>query len=253
MKGNGTKTLGAPKNRLPAEPPEGTVLVRPPQKAIFRIRLVGMTPLVVSNFETKMEEMEKRQAGTGAKRKKDPKVAANEWQRARYQLAGGLDGVKALSVKRALEMAAADDDTVTKTNLKWQVFVFSQDFFDRQQEAEAKGKFLEDREGCDLLPIMNPNTGRPYGGGLGSKDAPEVYTAMARVGPQKTADVRHRPRFWPWAVDVVIRYRSDRYTQEALCNLLLKAGDVGIGEERPSAPKASGQNGMFTIREVPKE
>lgn len=207
------------------------VVVLPPKMDLLKVRILGLTALVVHAFGSKMEKMEAAQAGKGARRSKAPKDKVAEYNDARYRLPDGRDGVPAVSFKRAMEQAAADDDTVTKSALKWQVFV---------------------NLGEELLPILNPETDRFYQGKVGTKDAPRLYSTMARVGPMKVADVRHRPAYDKWAVDVTITYRADRYTREALCNLLLKAGFVGVMEERPSAPKASGQHGMFTICESPK-
>lgn len=223
MPRNGTKPL-VPVNRLPKE--EAQIVIRPPEMRQFKIRVEGKSPLVIHGWGSKMLKMQEAQEGKGPRRSKAPKDKVAEYEDARYRLPDGRDGVKALAFKRAIEQAAADDDAVTKSAVKWQVFV---------------------NPGEELLPILNTKTGRYFSGKHGTKDAPDLYTAEARVGPMRVADVRHRPKFFPWAVDLVIEYRADRYTEEALCNLLVKAGYCGVGEERPTAPKASGQMGMFTI------
>ena len=70
-----------------------------------------------------------------------------------------------------------------------------------------------------------------------------------RSGRNKTPDVRHRPEFIDWNVELLIQYDEEQITPEQIVNLINSAGFTsGIGDWRPSAPKSTGTHGMFRVK-----
>jgi len=68
-----------------------------------------------------------------------------------------------------------------------------------------------------------------------------------RVG-MGTADLRYRPEFKEWAVNLIIRLNTRSMTLEQLIHLFNQAGfSVGVGEWRP---EKDGRNGMFHVAGV---
>ena len=61
-------------------------------------------------------------------------------------------------------------------------------------------------------------------------------------------DWRIRAEFHNWEMNVSIRYNAHYFSADQIINLLSNAGfHCGIGDWRPSAPKSSGNHGMFEI------
>jgi hypothetical protein len=70
-----------------------------------------------------------------------------------------------------------------------------------------------------------------------------------RGGRNSTPDVRHRPEFIDWEVELVAQYDEEQITPEQIINLINSAGFTsGIGDWRPSSPKSSGTHGMFRVK-----
>ena len=70
-----------------------------------------------------------------------------------------------------------------------------------------------------------------------------------RSGRNSTPDVRHRPEFVDWSVELIIQYDEEQVTPEQIINLINSAGFTsGIGDWRPSSPKSSGTHGMFRVK-----
>jgi hypothetical protein len=76
---------------------------------------------------------------------------------------------------------------------------------------------------------------------------PEMQEDMVRVGGG-TADLRYRPIFHEWAVNLHIRVNARALTLEQLVHLFNQAGfSVGVGEWRP---EKHGDKGMFHVEGV---
>lgn len=68
-----------------------------------------------------------------------------------------------------------------------------------------------------------------------------------RIGmwPNETSDIRFRPEFPEWATELSIRYNPEVISQQAIVNLLVRAGEsMGVGEWRG---QKGGVNGFFAI------
>lgn len=75
---------------------------------------------------------------------------------------------------------------------------------------------------------------------------PVMREDFVRVGGiSKSADIRYRPEFETWSVQLTIRYNSLAITPQQIANLYNLAGfAIGIGDWRP---QRGGQAGMFEV------
>jgi len=77
-----------------------------------------------------------------------------------------------------------------------------------------------------------------------------LFVKRAKIGQSK--HVRVRPRFDEWAATGTLTVFDDMITADVLQNILTFAGAyAGIGDWRPSAPKAPGPWGKFTVIVTP--
>jgi len=69
--------------------------------------------------------------------------------------------------------------------------------------------------------------------------------ALIDVLGNGAADIRYRPEFDPWSVDLEIKYNAAVLSAEQIVNLVNLAGfSVGVGDWRP---EKSGTHGTFHI------
>lgn len=91
----------------------------------------------------------------------------------------------------------------------------------------------------ELVPVIDPETGEQL-------DDFEVDTRVVRIGNARI--FRSRPRFENWAIEFALEYDELLINEQAICELLEKAGKVsGIGDYRP---EHSGTFGRFTVSVV---
>lgn len=79
-----------------------------------------------------------------------------------------------------------------------------------------------------------------------TKKAPTRREDFVRVGPfnNRQADLRYRPQYNNWHMDLDIIFRDDMFSTEQVVALLEHAGWGGIGEWRP---EKDGQFGTFEV------
>jgi hypothetical protein len=179
-------------------------------KQTIKVRVRGISPLIVHAWSTKairqMEEKQQRKAAK-AKEAKDPEV---EFQGCLYLDDQGRHCFPARAFKAAMVAATTsiEDKKFPKTKIRQVVFV----------------------EG-DLLPII-------------SKTEPDMRTDPVRLGGT-TADIRYRPEYKDWYIDLTLTFNAAAVSSEQLINLLNLAGfAVGVGEWRP---EKNGSNGRFEV------
>jgi hypothetical protein len=180
----------------------------------LKLRLRGITPLITHAWSEKAKkEMRDKQMGV-ARMKKEPKNPEAEFQGARYLDSKGRDCVKGDGIKNAIVSAARMVDDLKMTFLRNALFV----------------------EG-DLIPIHH------------DAKKPTMREDMVRVG-QGTADLRYRPEYNNWYVDVVISFNANALTVGQVVNLVRMAGfSVGIHEWRP---ERKGNFGRFDVEDMPE-
>ena len=198
-----------------------TVHLRRLRKQTDVIRVVGLAPLIVHAWSHKARQMmlDKQQ---GKATKKDPKDPIEDFEASRYRLDDGTDGFPAPGLKAAIADAARFFDSLTIVQTKQLFFI----------------EGVTTAAGDPLVRILDDN---------GNPAVPSMREDMVRIGPG-TADIRYRAQYWPWSMDVRLTYLPQQITAESIAALVDAAGNGGIGEWRPSAPK--GKGGTFGRFEV---
>jgi hypothetical protein len=201
------RPVKAPPKAVPLEIPQ-------PDKARVWVRvrqLAPESPLVVHAFSEKARRQinDKKSQKARAPRGKYDAMAA--FEAAKYLDDEGRDCIPAYTFKAAIVAAARMVDYTDMTNLRQLIFV----------------------EG-ELLPLTFERC-----------QMHEGYVRLA--GPGKPADIRHRPMYHGWSVDLTIQYNPKRLSASQVLHLLTLAGDsVGLCEGRPSSKAVLGW-GRFEI------
>jgi hypothetical protein len=211
------------------------------EKEIISITLVGIgaKQMIVQNFHEKgiyqMEEdrrMNEEQKREKKKAGRPPVIPEERWQLARILDEKGRDCFEARWVKAALVTASKYPDVgIKSTQLRGAIFVLG-----------------------DLLPISFTGRkstkdfiGKIRGMGV---NRPVMRRDLTRVGnfPNKKPDLRYRPGYDNWSLDIMIEYEPQLITLAGLHHLLRRAGSsVGLGEWRPEKSPA-GIYGRFDIK-----
>lgn len=193
----------------------------------FLVTVEGDTPLIVHKFSEKQKrQMADKQQGK-ATMKKEAKDPEAEYQSCFYHIPPAPTGARfrkgeasvarfgfpATGIKKAMVRACSLVEAVPMTVMRMAVFV----------EAAAKN--------CDgLVPIIH-------------KEVKRVEDTVRLGG--KVADLRYRPYFYDWSMNLKITYNANVITEEQVVNLLNLAGfSVGIGDWRP---EKDGNNGRFHV------
>lgn len=179
------------------------------------IRIEGTSPLVVHAWDVKtIRMMEEKQAGAATKgrQKRNPEA---EYQAAFYVKKSGVYGVPLLGIKAAVVTAATSlGREIPKTLIRQAFHIIDAD----------RDQLCALHYPADVPPVMD--------------------TSMVRVG-MGTADVRYRPKFQQWGVEVQIEFNERALTLEKLVNLFNLAGfAVGLCEHRP---ERDGSWGRFQV------
>jgi hypothetical protein len=180
-----------------------------PRTISFWIR--GTSPLIQHAWSDKGLKMLRMSA---AERKKQPKTARDpegEASSACYVTANGEHGIPLTAFKAALISAAHKDYGLEKT-------VVMKAFF---------------------IPSDDPNRVVPM-----ESDPPIVREDVVRIGQNQT-DIRYRPEFSDWRVNIVAEVDTELLTSDDIVALVNRAGfSVGIGEWRP---EKGGEYGRFEL------
>lgn len=189
-------------------PKKSTEAIVLPQLNIktLSIRLVGDSPLVVHAWSEKAKEQIRAKQQKKAKLAKEARDPDAEFQAAMYRTAEGAPAFPAVAFKTAAVDACSHVDGVTKVL--------------------ARGAFHVEGE---MIPL---------------EGEPTMREDMVRIA-MGTADIRYRPQFFPWAVNLKVRYNASVLSEEQIRNLFNTAGfAIGVGEHRP---QRDGSWGMFHV------
>jgi hypothetical protein len=199
-----------------------SVEITAPKMEIIEIEVKGTAPLVVNKFSQKAREQMKAKQEAGKRRAtkaKDAKDFQQCFNDARHIAEKGWDGVPAATFRKAMvDACRLVGFPMTKAKIGFMV--------------EAEG--IDRDEGTGLVKII-------------SDDEPEYSELLVR-NETGVADIRPRPMWRKWGAKVRIKYDSDMFTAEDMCNLLLRAGvQCGICEGRPSSKSGGMGWGLFEI------
>jgi len=178
----------------------------------IRVPILGTTPLVVHGFSEKAKRimLDNMQ---GRKSPKTPKDPEQEYEAAFYRLKDGNPGFPVIAFKAALVGGARFYSGVTMTALKQFVFF--------RGEVGDDGRMLTQIHG-----------------------EPHMRQDAVTVGRGGT-DLRYRPEFPEWTVNLEVTYVTSALTRGSVLSLLDAGGlGVGVGEWRP---ERDGDFGTFRI------
>jgi hypothetical protein len=179
------------------------------------VTIEGTQPLITNRFSDEAErKLEESQSANKVKAAKAPRDPNAEFLAARYLIIDNnnpktdICGFPASGIKKAMVAAGG---RVTDTQMTWLRAVLN----------------VEGVEG--LIRIDG--------------DAPQMRTD--HVNQMGRGNVRYRPQFWPWRMDVPITFNRGQISPSDIVNLLQQAGfSIGIGDWRPE------KNGAFGTFEV---
>ena len=199
------------------------VTISPPKFERIRLRLVGTAPYMQARFSAKaMQAMKsKMEAGPTAKKggRKDARDFDDDFRAAQHIAADGWNGVPAAALRNAC-IDVCRMVGFKMTHAKMSIFV----------EADGFDK-------VDGTPLVRLDAREPERVDMATRNATGV------------ADIRVRPMWREWALNVVIRFDADQFTTSDVVNLISRAGEqVGIGEGRPFSKSSNGLGfGTFTV------
>ena len=199
------------------------VTISPPKFERIRLRLVGTAPYMQARFSAKaMQAMKsKMEAGPTARKggRKDARDFDDDFRAAQHIAADGWNGVPAAALRNAC-IDVCRMVGFKMTHAKMSIFV----------EADGFDK-------VDGTPLVRLDAREPERVDMATRNATGV------------ADIRVRPMWREWALNVVIRFDADQFTTSDVVNLISRAGEqVGIGEGRPFSKSSNGLGfGTFTV------
>ncbi len=180
----------------------------------IKVALIGDSPLIVHKFSEKMKKqmLDKQMGISSPKEKKDPQA---QYEEAFYLLDDGVPGFPVDAFKLSA-IRGGKPLGVVMTDAKGAFFIH--------------GEYSQ-KEQRELIRIEGTVSMR--------EDMVKLQTGVA--------DIRYRPQFFPWRVELVIEYNAGVITADQLINMFNSAGfGVGVGEWRPSSDK-SGTFGRFHV------
>jgi hypothetical protein len=198
----------------------------------FRLAGDGEYGLLVNNFNQKSFE-QMLASMTGYALPKEPKDLANQFESAFVRNEDGVECLPSRWIRSAMESATPrSKKMVAATVLRSSVFVMGHS-----------------------LPILDPSTKKTKG--KAELMAPvagefaEQQIDIVRVGNfgSKKPDVRARPYYREWAIEIAVRYFPDQIGEREVAWALDAAGKfVGLCEWRP---EKSGSYGTFRVEPLP--
>lgn len=207
-------SVGSPETTTP-------VTITPPKFEVIALNIIGESPLVICKFSQKAREQIKATQAAGSQKKKggarEGKDHEAMYHAARHLSEDGWDGIHAGAFRNAM-IDACRLVGYKMTLAKMGIFIEADGF-------DADG-------GVPLVRIVGE---------------PRQHEAMGR-NATGGADLRIRPMYWPWRMDLRVKFDAQMFTTADVVNLLSRAGQqVGIGEGRPFS-KASAGVGWGTFR-----
>jgi hypothetical protein len=204
---------------------DSVVTITPPNFQKIKVTLEGTAPLMQARFSAKaMQKMMSKMAeGSTAKKgsKKEARDFDDDFQQAMHKSTEGWVGVPAAALRNACI------DVCRMVGFKM---------------THAKMSIFVEADGFDMVD------GQP----LVKLDAPDPEkTEMATRNATGVCDIRVRPMWRQWRLNVVVRFDRDQFTTSDVVNLLARAGEqVGLGEGRPFSKQSNGMGyGTFRIVE----
>lgn len=205
-----SKKVAAVKTAAEYKKEDERVLIKKLATKKIAVRIEGLTELVLHAWSDKAKRQLLASQQGGKQRLRGKRNPEEEFEAARYRLSDDSDGIPLVAFKAAIVGAANRDLGVTKVAVRRAIFV----------EGDEGG----------LIRI--------------DADPPLMREDIVRVG-MGSADLRYRPMYDPWGLNVVFQYDTDLLNAETIFNLIERAGfGGGLGEWRP---EKGGEWGRFRV------
>jgi len=181
---------------------------------VCALTLVGDSPLIVHRFSDKARQMMQDKQAKKASAGREVRDPQAEYEQCFYNLPGGLYGFPAAGFKGSAVRAA---------------------------------KSLPDMSMVDARGFFHIETLPEHGNcvTIARFSKVEMVTDTVRIG-RGVADLRYRPYFYDWEVDLKINYNASMVSNVQLAAMFDIAGfSVGVGDWRP---EKNGSNGRFHVK-----
>lgn len=197
------------------------IVVNRPNIVAMRIRLIGTSPLLTCRKgEHELEKIKAAAPGKKTTAKKGTVLSPDEqYESHRYIIDKKRDGIPASAVKGAMVSAVRMLKTSGNTDLSMVAF----------------------KPMVTVLPV-------------GHHKLMEIKCSRRErdddwgVIPSRQVPIPvYRPIYHDWSCECVVQFDEDLISPDTVLNLLMKAGQVGIGAYRP---ECNGTNGMFEVEQV---
>lgn len=191
----------------PRKSPKQIEIAKPDIRTL-RVKIVGLSPLMVSQWSEKaLRMMAEAQSGAPKNKKREPRDPEQEFKDSCPKYPGGGYGFSAAAFRLAAIAACRHVDGLAMTQARSLFFVLG-------DLVKIEGK-----------PVMDTRPVRQADG---------------------VANLRYRARFDEWSTTLDLRYNAGATSAEQIYNLLVLAGEfVGVGEYRV---ERGGNYGRFTIK-----
>lgn len=214
-----TATAPSKNGKASTSETEETIQIQPLRIKRIVLTVKGTQPLITNKFSDEAaEKLAASQEGPKIKAAKAPRDPQTEFLGARYVVSAAPDGdpdvdicgFPAAGVKKAMVAAA-------------------------MRVTEAKGTWIRailnvEGHGDTGLVIIN---------------APSPQMRTDHVVQMGRGNLRYRPAFFPWSMDLSITFNTDQIGAQDVVNLVQQAGfSIGIGDWRP---EKNGQFGTFEV------
>jgi len=183
----------------------------------IRVPIVGTSPLITHRFSEKakrqmLDKMQGRQTPT------TPKNPGAEYESAFYRFEDGGAGLPVIAFKSATVGGGRFYRNLTMTELRQYMFFAGEIGVDGQMLARIDG---------------------------------DVQMREDVVRVQRGTDLRYRPMFMPWRVNLIVTFVKSALTQGSILSLIDAGGmGVGVGEWRPEKKGDFGTYQVDTTREI---
>jgi hypothetical protein len=201
--------------------------------------IIGVTSLISNRFPKKMMELlpgcehldGEVSVEEGSKKKgaeKTPRNFQQAYLDSMYPLPEGGYGFPAIAFKRAIVGACRQTSQLDMTLANRVIFV-------EAPHVSITDGFVTECIKIEGEPRMRKDVGR-------------------NSNIDRTPRICCRGEFFPWWAKLVIEFNADMVSDETIYRLTQFGGKTeGVGEQRPSAKKAPGNNGRFRLAEAGEE
>lgn len=194
------------------------------KRNIFTAYIIGDSPLIVHAW-SKKARVEILAKQMGQKLPKYPKSPVRDFLDSIYRTDDGAYGFPATAIKKAMVVSC------TSMNKEITKIAAQQAFYIEAEQGFSQSAFAGLTTPMQLIRIHSPNP-------------PAMREDGVKLGG-RTADLRYRAEFWPWAMKVNIVYNSLLVSSSTISALVDTAGfAVGLGEWRQ---ERSGTYGQFRL------